>query len=169
MQSLRHVAKSDSLTLTWQTPATSRGVITGYKVSFQLRKRSTCSYVHEKWADDVTVTSLSYDLIGLHPYSEYNVRVVPVNGAGDGVDQTLNVRTAAAGILIYSVLASVSCPKALYQLESDNIFRITVVVADWLGWNPYHHSSFWTVSDWMILKIQTYILLELLVCIVRMT
>ena len=27
----------------------------------------------------------------------------------------------------------ISCPKALYHLESDNIFRITVVVADWLG------------------------------------
>ena len=33
----------------------------------------------------------------------------------------------------YSVLVSVSCPKALYHLESDNIFHITVVVADWLG------------------------------------
>ena len=33
----------------------------------------------------------------------------------------------------YSVLVSVSCPKALYHLESDNLFRITVVVADWLG------------------------------------
>ena len=36
-------------------------------------------------------------------------------------------------ITYYSVLVSVSCPKALYQLESDNIFHITVVVADWLG------------------------------------
>ena len=34
---------------------------------------------------------------------------------------------------LYSVLASVSCPKALYHLESDNLFRITVVVPDWLG------------------------------------
>ena len=34
--------------------------------------------------------------------------------------------------ILYSVLVSVSCPKALYQLESDNLFRITVVVADWL-------------------------------------
>ena len=34
---------------------------------------------------------------------------------------------------IYSVLVSISCPKALYHLESDNIFRITVAVADWLG------------------------------------
>ena len=34
---------------------------------------------------------------------------------------------------IYSVLVSVSCPKALFQLESDNLFRITVVVSDWLG------------------------------------
>ena len=33
----------------------------------------------------------------------------------------------------YSVLVSVSCPKALFHLESDNLFRITVVVADWLG------------------------------------
>ena len=32
-----------------------------------------------------------------------------------------------------SVLVSVSCPKALYHLESDNLFHITVVVADWLG------------------------------------
>ena len=31
------------------------------------------------------------------------------------------------------VLVSVSCPKALYHLESDNLFRITEVVADWLG------------------------------------
>ena len=37
------------------------------------------------------------------------------------------------GIEIYSVLVSVSCPKALFHLESDNLFRITVVVADWLG------------------------------------
>ena len=35
-------------------------------------------------------------------------------------------------ILIYSVLVSVSCPKALFHLESDNLFCITVVVADWL-------------------------------------
>ena len=34
---------------------------------------------------------------------------------------------------IYSVLVSVSCHKALYHLESDNIFSITVVVSDWLG------------------------------------
>ena len=27
----------------------------------------------------------------------------------------------------------ISCPKALYHLDCDNIFRITVVVADWLG------------------------------------
>ena len=69
--------------------------------------------------------------------------------------------------VFYSVLASVSCPwKALYHLESDNLFRINVVVADWFGQNPYHRSSFCTVSDWMILKIQTDILLKLLVCIV---
>ena len=37
------------------------------------------------------------------------------------------------GKTIYSVLASVSCPKSWYHLESDNLFRITVVVADWLG------------------------------------
>ena len=35
--------------------------------------------------------------------------------------------------LIYSVLVSVSCPKTLFHLESDNLFCITVVVADWLG------------------------------------
>ena len=34
---------------------------------------------------------------------------------------------------VYSVLVSVSCPKALFHLESDNLFCITVVVADWLG------------------------------------
>ena len=50
----------------------------------------------------------------------------------------------------YSVLVSVSCPKALYHLLSDNLFRITVVVADWLGRNPYHRSSFCTVTYWMI-------------------
>ena len=31
------------------------------------------------------------------------------------------------------VFYSVSCPKVLYHLESDNLFRITLVVADWLG------------------------------------
>ena len=41
--------------------------------------------------------------------------------------------TTQVYIYIYSVLVSVSCPKALYHLESDNLFRITVVVADWLG------------------------------------
>ena len=33
----------------------------------------------------------------------------------------------------YSVFVSVSCPKALYHLENDNLFCITVVVADWPG------------------------------------
>ena len=37
------------------------------------------------------------------------------------------------GNVFYSVLVSVSWPKALYHLEGDNLFRITVVVADWLG------------------------------------
>ena len=36
-------------------------------------------------------------------------------------------------LCLHSVLVSVSCPKTLYHLESDNIFRIAVVVADWLG------------------------------------
>ena len=68
-------------------------------------------------------------------------------------------------IHFYSELVSVSCPKALYHLESDTLFCITVVVADWLGWNPYHRSSFCIVSDWMIWKIQSLKLLEFLVCI----
>ena len=33
----------------------------------------------------------------------------------------------------YSVFVSLSCPKALYQLENDNPFHITLVVADWLA------------------------------------
>ena len=36
-------------------------------------------------------------------------------------------------ISFYSVLVSVSFPGALYHLDSDSVFRITVVVADWLG------------------------------------
>ena len=43
------------------------------------------------------------------------------------------IQTQVQNKEIYSVLVSVSCPKALYHLESDNLFRITVVVADWLG------------------------------------
>ena len=51
---------------------------------------------------------------------------------------TESVSTATEQVIIcdctyYSVLVSVSCPKALYRLGSDNIFRITLVVADWLG------------------------------------
>ena len=42
-------------------------------------------------------------------------------------------QSVQVGISVYSVLVSVSCPKALFHLESDNLFRITVVVADWLG------------------------------------
>ena len=47
--------------------------------------------------------------------------------------------------LLISIIYSVSCPKALYHLESDNLFCITVVV---------HRSSFCTVSDWIILKFK---------------
>ena len=37
-------------------------------------------------------------------------------------------------VSIYFVLVSVSCPKAVFNLESDILFHITVVVvADWLG------------------------------------
>ena len=35
--------------------------------------------------------------------------------------------------LYFSTLVSVSFSKALYNLENDNIFRITLVFADWLG------------------------------------
>ena len=35
-------------------------------------------------------------------------------------------------LLVFTVLVALSCPKALYHLRSDNIFRITIVVADWL-------------------------------------
>ena len=35
--------------------------------------------------------------------------------------------------LIRKTFYSFSCPKELYHLESDNLFRITLVVADWLG------------------------------------
>ena len=34
---------------------------------------------------------------------------------------------------IYSVLVSLSRPKALYHSESDNLFHIILVVADWVG------------------------------------
>ena len=71
---------------------------------------------------------------------------------------------------IYSVLLALSCPKALYHLRSDNIFRITVVVADWLDWNPYHRSSFFfNCSRLDYFKIEIYLLLKLHVCIVGMT
>ena len=33
----------------------------------------------------------------------------------------------------HSVLMFVSWLKALYHLESDNLFRITLIVADWIG------------------------------------
>ena len=59
---------------------------------------------------------------------------------------------SSAGFLFCTCF--LSCPKALYHLESDNLFRITVVVADWLGWNPYHRSSFCTLSDWLISKFK---------------
>ena len=36
------------------------------------------------------------------------------------------------------------------SLESDNLFCFTRVVADWLGWNPYHRNSFCPVSNWLI-------------------
>ena len=68
--------------------------------------------------------------------------------------------------IIYSVLVSVSCPKALYHLELDNLFRNTLIVADWLG--PYHRSSS-VLYRLAYFKIQTYLLLELIVCMVGIT
>ena len=44
---------------------------------------------------------------------------------------TLTVRFERKNI--YSLLGSVSCPKILFYLESDNLFRITIVVTDWQG------------------------------------
>ena len=44
----------------------------------------------------------------------------------------LSPQKTDSGVFI-NVLVSVSCPKALFHLESDILFRITVVVADWLG------------------------------------
>ena len=63
---------------------------------------------------------------------------------------------------VYSVglLVALACPKALYHLRSDNIFRITEVVADWLDWNPYHRSRFFNCIRLDYLKIQTYLSLE---------
>ena len=46
--------------------------------------------------------------------------------------QFFNVKTNPRNCF-YFVLVSISCPKALYHLESDNLFCITLVVFDWLG------------------------------------
>ena len=59
---------------------------------------------------------------------------------------TMGCHVMCVFILTDLVHVSVSWSKALFHLESDNHFRITVVVGDGLGWNPYHHSScfcFW--------------------------
>ena len=99
VQSLQHVAQSYSMRVTWQPPANRNGIITGYKVSYQLRQRGTCSEVNGEWSDAKLATSLYHDLTGLHPYSLYRVRVVPVNGAGDGAEATVDWRTASIGKL----------------------------------------------------------------------
>ena len=97
MRSLQHVAQTDSLRVAWQPPAHPNGIITDYKVSYQLRQRGTCQRVGGQWSGAKLVTSLNHDLTGLNPYSEYRVRVVPVNGAGDGAEATMNLRTASTG------------------------------------------------------------------------
>ena len=48
-------------------------------------------------------------------------------------EQDRRRRAAVSDSLLYSVLVSISCPKTLYQLGSDNIIHITVVVVDLLG------------------------------------
>ena len=96
VQSLQHVAQSDSLRVTWQPPAHRRGIITGYKLSYKLRQRGTCPRLNGQWSGAKRVTS-PYVLTRLDPYSEYSVRVVPVNGAGDGVEATMDWRTTATG------------------------------------------------------------------------
>ena len=107
VQSLQFVAQSDSLRVTWQPPAHPNGIITGYKLSYQLRQRGTCQRVNGPWSGDITVTS-PYVLMRLDPYNEYSVRVVPVNGAGDGVEATMDARTAAIGKLSVTWLHQIS-------------------------------------------------------------
>ena len=43
---------------------------------------------------------------------------------------SLSVSLSVLPLCMY-VLVSLSCPKALYHLESDNLSRIILVVADW--------------------------------------
>ena len=105
--SLQHVAWSDSLSVSWQPPAHPRGTITRYTLSYQLTQRGTCARVEGHWSGAIPVTS-PYRITRLDPHSEYRVKVVPVSGAGDGVEATMDARTAATGKLSVTWLHQIS-------------------------------------------------------------
>jgi len=72
--------KNISLTLQWAEPTTPNGVITNYSVQYNDRCDVTSSQVNVTTSDHVT-------LVGLHPFTEYNVTVTPSTRVGPSLER----------------------------------------------------------------------------------
>ena len=82
------------LEVTWQTPESNGGSdVTGYQVQWKLESGS---WNTEADVSSATTTGISYTITSLSLNTEYAVRVIAVNGVGDGPPTAEQTETARA-------------------------------------------------------------------------
>ena len=87
-------AGTGELAVTWQTPESNGGSnVTGYQVQWKLESGS---WNTEADVSSATTTGTSYTITSLSLNTEYAVRVIAVNGVGDGSPTAEQTETARA-------------------------------------------------------------------------
>ena len=87
-------AGTGELAVTWQTPESNGGSnVTGYQVQWKLESGS---WNTEADVSSATTTGISYTITSLSLNTEYAVRVIAVNGVGDGPPTAEQTETARA-------------------------------------------------------------------------
>ena len=85
-----------SITVTWQVPATTNGIIIRYEVTV------SSSSLTSSGQGDVNVTDTSFMATMLSPFTGYTFEVAAVTGAGRGASVTITATTDEDGTYMYS-------------------------------------------------------------------
>ena len=85
------------LTLTWDPPRQSNGLITQYIVRYKELRTSDCVVEHSTWSEKHIVrgTEQRYPLVDLRAYTRYQIRIWPETEAGKGIMETKAAVTQA--------------------------------------------------------------------------
>ena len=82
------------LSVSWIKPHRTNGVITKYKLYY--REISSLACPNSKsfaWDEPHEVHRTYYNISHLSPYRKYEIKIVPVNNAGNGAEHTITSQT----------------------------------------------------------------------------